>query len=173
MKKIAFLVWMAAWLVCSSCTRQELLVQWVDPMIGTDYHAHTYPGATLPHGMVQLSPDNGPGGWDWCGGYHSSDSTIIGFSHTHISGTGVRDLCDITLMPQVGEPVFEFGPKEQPDLGYRSRINHATEQAGAGYYSVFLEDPKVKAELTASLRCGYHRYTFEQMEKQHVMLDFN
>ena len=173
MKRIGFLVWMSAWLVCSSCTRQESLVKWVDPMIGTDYHAHTYPGATMPHGMVQLSPDNGPGGWDWCGGYHSSDSTIIGFSHTHISGTGVRDLCDITFMPQVGEPLFDFGPKEDPDKGYRSRISHASEQAGAGYYSVFLEDPKVKAELTASLRCGYHRYTFEQTEKQHVMLDFN
>ena len=173
MKKICLLVSVVAWFVCSSCTQQESLAQWVDPMIGTDYHAHTYPGATLPHGMVQLSPDNGPGGWDWCGGYHSSDSTIIGFSHTHISGTGVRDLCDITLMPQVGEPVFEFGPKEQPDLGYRSRIRHESEQAGAGYYSVFLEDPEIKAELTASLRCGYHRYTFENTDNQHVILDFN
>ena len=70
-----------------SCDKKESVAQWVDPMIGTDYHAHTYPGATLPHGFVQLSPDNGPGGWDWCGGYHSSDETIIGFSHTHISGT--------------------------------------------------------------------------------------
>lgn len=157
----------------SACTSKESVVQWVDPMIGTDYHAHTFPGATLPHGLVQLSPDNGPGGWDWCGGYHSSDSTIIGFSHTHISGTGVRDLCDITLMPQTGKPIFEFGPKDNPDLGYRSRISHTTEQAEAGYYSVFLEDPQIQAELTASLRCGYHRYTFNTSENPHVIIDFN
>ena len=114
-------------IISISCCDKESVAQWVDPMIGTDYHAHTFPGATLPHGLVQLSPDNGPGGWDWCGGYHSSDKTIIGFSHTHISGTGVRDLCDITIMPQVGEPVFEFGTADDPDSGYRSilEIRHA------------------------------------------------
>ena len=163
-------------IICTTtigCNNKESVAQWVDPMIGTDYHAHTFPGATLPHGFVQLSPDNGPGGWDWCGGYHSSDETIIGFSHTHISGTGVRDLCDITIMPQVGDPVFEFGSKDDPDTGYRSRIKHSTEQAEAGYYSVYLEDPKIKAELTATRRCGYHRYTFDNPSNQHFILDFN
>ena len=106
-----------AFAFATACSNNDSVAQWVDPMIGTDYHAHNYPGATLPHGFVQLSPDNGPGGWDWCGGYHSSDETIIGFSHTHISGTGVRDLCDITIMPQVGEPKFEFGTKDDPDAG--------------------------------------------------------
>lgn len=159
-------------LSATSCDNKESLAKLVDPMIGTDFHAHTFPGAALPHGMVQLSPDNGPGGWDWCGGYHTSDPTIIGFSHTHISGTGVRDLCDITIMPQVGEPKFEFGTMESPS-GYRSRIDHATEKAEAGYYSVYLEDPKILAEVTASLRCGYHRYTFDNPENQYVVIDFN
>lgn len=156
-----------------SCNSNSSVAQWVDPMIGTDYHAHNFPGATLPHGFVQLSPDNGPGGWDWCGGYHSSDETIIGFSHTHISGTGVRDLCDITIMPQVGDPVFEFGSADDPDSGYRSRISHSSEQAEAGYYSVYLEDPKIKAELTATQRCGFHRYTFDNPTDQHIIIDFN
>ena len=174
MKRLLIIAYViVAYTFSISCSDKNSVAQWVDPMIGTDYHAHNFPGATLPHGLVQLSPDNGPGGWDWCGGYHSSDETIIGFSHTHISGTGVRDLCDITIMPQVGDPVFEFGTTDDPDSGYRSRISHSTECAEAGYYSVYLEDPQIKAELTATQRCGFHRYTFDNPTDQHIILDFN
>ena len=153
----------------------EPLAQWIDPMIGTAGHSHTYPGPTLPHGMVQLSPDNGPGEltWDWCGGYHASDSTITGFSHTHISGTGVRDLCDILLMPSTGKTLFAPGAPNKPEEGYRSTFNPKNEKAEANYYSVYLDEPKVKAELTATLRCGIHRYQFDETKDQHVIIDLN
>lgn len=153
----------------------EPLAQWIDPMIGTAGHSHTYPGPTLPHGMVQLSPDNGPGEltWDWCGGYHASDSTITGFSHTHISGTGVRDLCDILLMPSTGKTLFTPGAPNKPEEGYRSTFNPKNEKAEANYYSVYLDEPKVKAELTATLRCGIHRYQFDEQKDQHIIIDLN
>lgn len=153
----------------------EPLAQWIDPMIGTAGHAHTYPGPTLPHGMVQLSPDNGPDGfaWDWCGGYHASDSTIKGFSHTHISGTGVQDLCDILLMPATGTIQFTPGTSDKPEEGYRSKFDPKNEKAEANYYSVYLDEPKVKAELTTTLRCGIHRYQFDEPKDQHIILDLN
>lgn len=145
--------------------------KYVDPFIGTGGHGHTFPGATVPFGMVQLSPDTGIEGWDWCSGYHVSDSSIMGFSHTHLSGTGGGDYGDILLMPTVGEVQTEPGSKANPDEGYRSRFEHVKEQALPGYYSVFLEDYKVTAELTATTRVGVHRYTFPESKDAHIILD--
>jgi len=144
---------------------------YINPFIGTDAHGHTYPGAVLPNGMVQLSPDTGDEGWDWCSGYHSSDQSIMGFSHTHLSGTGCPDMGDILIMPMNGEPKFEPGSKENPDEGYRSRFSKSTEQASPGYYSVILEDDQIKAELTASQRVGFHQYTFTKADEACVIID--
>lgn len=144
----------------------------VDPFIGTSGHGHVFPGATTPFGMVQVSPDTGTEGWDWCSGYHNSDRSIIGFSHTHLSGTGGGDLGDILLMPAVGKVLFDAGTKEDPNGGYRSRFSHDSEKAYAGFYSVFLEDPKVEVELTASPRAAYHKYTYKgDRNTKHVMVD--
>ncbi|AZQ62122.1 glycoside hydrolase family 92 protein [Flammeovirga pectinis] len=143
----------------------------VDPFIGTSAHGHTFPGATMPFGMVQLSPDTGIEGWDWCSGYHSSDNSVMGFSHTHLSGTGGGDYGDILLMPTVGEIKTEAGSKENPDEGYRSRFEHVNEEARPGFYSVYLDDYKVGVELTATTRVGLHKYTFPKSDEAHIILD--
>lgn len=140
-----------------SCRRAEPEMlppaAYVNPFVGTDAHGHTFPGATLPFGMVQLSPDTRLGGWDGASGYHYSDSIIYGFSHTALNGTGVGDYNDILLMPVMGEPVFL-------NTEYKSPFRKETEYAAAGYYSVFLDKPGVLAEMTATTRAGFHRYTF-------------
>lgn len=146
------------------------LLAWVDPTIGTGGHGHAYPGATVPFGMVQLSPDTNDSGWDWCSGYHRSDGSIMGFSHTHLSGTGAADLLDVLLMPTTGELKLEPGTRERPDDGYRSRFSHGDEEATPGYYSVKLANG-VRVELTASERVGLQRYTFPAAERAHVVLD--
>ncbi len=143
---------------------QKNYVQYVDPFIGTGGHGHTYPGAVLPHGMVQLSPDTRLEGWDGCGGYHYSDSYIYGFTHTHLSGTGVSDYGDVLLMPMTGIP--------SPDNKvYGSKFSHANEKAAAGYYSVKLEDENILAELTATTRVGFHRYDFSGSDSNNIILD--
>lgn len=147
------------------------LVDHVDPFIGTGGHGHTYPGATLPFGMVQLSPDTRLTGWDGCSGYHFSDTIVFGFSHTHLSGTGVSDYGDVLLMPVTGAPKFVSGYPDAPDDGYGSRFDKATERAGAGWYEVVLADYGVKVELTTALRAGMHRYTFPAGEEAHVIVD--
>ncbi|MGH7943197.1 MAG: GH92 family glycosyl hydrolase [Limisphaerales bacterium] len=138
------------------------------PMVGTGAHGHTYPGATVPFGMVQLSPDTRTNTWDGCSGYHYSDSTILGFSHTHLSGTGASCLGDVLLMPTTGKVYLNPGV---PGDGYASRFSHAREEATPGYYRVFLDTPRVTAELTATARCGFHRYTFPASGLSHVILD--
>ena len=138
------------------------------PMVGTGGHGHAFPGAMVPFGMVQLSPDTPLQGWDGSSGYHYSDSAIRGFSHTHLSGTGVGCLGDVLLTPTVGEVKLEPGT---PGNGYVSRFSHTNETATPGYYRVFLDDPKVTAELTATERCGFHRYTFPAAEDAHFILD--
>jgi len=138
------------------------------PMVGTDAHGHAYPGATVPFGMVQLSPDTRTEGWDGCSGYHYSDSAIEGFSHTHLSGTGAACLGDVLLMPTVGEISLDAG---SPGAGYASKFSHGQEVATPGYYRVFLETPGVTAELTATARCGFHRYTFPASDQSHIILD--
>jgi predicted alpha-1,2-mannosidase len=144
---------------------------YVDPMIGTGGHGHTFPGATLPFGMVQLSPSNDFKSWDWCSGYHYSDSIIKGFAHTHVSGAGLAGLGDILLMPSFGEVQIKPGTEKNPEEGYRSRFSHKTEKAFPGYYSVFLDDYKVNVELTCTERVGFHKYTFESEGTGNVIID--
>jgi predicted alpha-1,2-mannosidase len=138
------------------------------PLVGTAEHGHAYPGATVPFGMVQLSPDTPIQGWDGCSGYHYSDSVILGFSHTHLAGTGCACLGDVLLMPTVGKVYLDAG---SPGHGYSSQFSHDQEHATPGYYSVFLQDPKVTAELTATARCGFHKYTFPESDQAHIILD--
>jgi len=138
------------------------------PMVGTDTHGHAYPGATVPFGMVQLSPDTTIQGWDGSSGYHYPDTTIVGFSHTHLSGTGCGCLGDILLMPTVGPVQLEAGAAGQ---GYASRFSHDQEHATPGSYSVFLQDPKVAVDLTATARCGFQKYTFPASDQAHIILD--
>jgi predicted alpha-1,2-mannosidase len=134
---------------------QKNIANLVNPFIGTGGHGHTFPGATVPFGMVQLSPDTRiDGSWDGCSGYHYSDSVIYGFSHTHLSGTGVSDYGDVMLMPI---PLEKASTKPKD---YSSPFSHANEKAGAGWYEVFLNKHQIKAELTASQRVGFHKYTF-------------
>lgn len=141
--------------------------QHVNPMIGTGGHGHTFPGATLPFGMVQLSPDTRiDGSWDGCSGYHYSDTVIYGFSHTHLNGTGVSDFGDIMLMPTMGEPDLK-------SKAYSSSFSHANEKAAAGFYSVKLDDDGIDVALTASTRVGFHQYTFNKAGQANVILDLN
>lgn len=140
----------------------QRLIEFVNPFIGTGGHGHTYPGATLPFGMVQVGPDNGTEGWDWSSGYNYADTFISGFSHTHLSGTGVGDLCDISVLPMVGTP----------DTGkVRSSFAHKEERASPGFYGVRLRDFKIYAEMTASLRCAIHRYAFPQSNNSSIRFD--
>ena len=157
-------------LSCSSPDIHIRHVDYVNPFIGTGGHGHTYPGATAPFGMVQLSPDTRLEGWDGCSGYHFSDEVIYGFSHTHLSGTGIPDYGDVLLMPATGQVLFHNGADGQP--GYRSPFRKDTEHAEPGYYSVYLDGPKVQVELTATERTGLHRYVFDQPgNAAHVLLD--
>lgn len=171
MKKLFLSAAAALTFVLSGCRTVSEPARYVDPFIGTGGHGHTFPGATTPFGFVQVSPDTDTQGWDWCSGYHASDSSIIGFSHTHLSGTGAADLGDILLMPTIGPLRFDPGSKNDPDAGYRSRFSHTSEKAAAGYYSVYLEDSRVRVELTATPHTGIHRYTFGNTTDQHVMID--
>jgi predicted alpha-1,2-mannosidase len=141
--------------------------QYVNPMIGTGGHGHTYPGATVPFGMVQLSPDTRiDGSWDGCSGYHYDDKVIYGFSHTHLNGTGCTDFGDIMLMPTMGEPSLD--PKE-----YGSSFSHSNEKASAGFYSVKLDKSNINVRLTASTRVGFHEYTFNKNGQANIILDLN
>jgi predicted alpha-1,2-mannosidase len=156
--------------------------QYVNPLIGTSKMGHTFPGATVPFGMVQLSPDtdtlqyleNGkynPNVYKYCGGYQYEDKTIVGFSHTHFSGTGHSDLGDFLVMPTVGVLKLNPGIASVPKSGYRSAYSHTNEKVKAGYYSVLLDDYNVKAELTATERVGFHQYTFPESKAAHIILD--
>jgi len=145
------------------------IIDYVNPFIGTGGHGHTYPGATTPFGMVQLSPDTRLDGWDGCGGYHYSDNVIYGFSHTHLSGTGISDYGDVLIMPTVGELRLNNGSNGNP--GYSSFFSHENEKAEAGYYQVLLEDHNINAELTTTERAGFHKYTFPKKERAQIVLD--
>ena len=145
--------------------------RWVNPFIGTGGHGHTFPGATMPFGMVQLSPDTRIDNWDGSSGYHYSDDIIYGFSHTHLSGTGIPDGCDILFMPIVGEPQFFAKEGDKSVNGYASQFSHANEKAEPGYYSVMLDDDGILAEMTATTRVGLHRYTFPKSDEANILLD--
>jgi predicted alpha-1,2-mannosidase len=157
-------------------------VERVNPIIGTNGMGHTFPGACLPHGIVQLSPDTDtiphnvdgayqPGAYAYCAGYQYKDSTIVGFSHTHFSGTGHSDLGDILLMPFTGKRIARPGTAANPDSGYRSRFSHDTERATPGYYEVLLADHGIRARLTATERVGIHGYTFPAGENRQLLID--
>lgn len=148
---------------CAPVFSQRDLTRYVNPFIGTAGHGHTFPGAIVPFGMVQLSPDTRLTGWDGCSGYHYSDSAVYGFSHTHLSGTGISDYGDILLMPTVREI-------RQP---HTSRFQHQNETATPGYYSVKLDDDNILVELTATTRVGMHRYTFPQTNEAKIILDLS
>lgn len=176
MKNKSFVVVLASLLVFSSCNftaerTSKSLVQYVDPFIGTDFHGHTFPGAATPFGMVQLSPDTRSLGWDACAGYHYSDSSILGFSHTHLSGTGIGDYGDVLFMPFTGKTSMKAGEADNPDSGFRSRFDRDSEQAEPGYYAVNLTDYGVNVELTATPRVGFHKYTFPESELSGVVID--
>lgn len=147
----------------------ERLTANVNPFIGTGGHGHTYPGPSLPFGMIQPGPDTRLTGWDGCSGYHYSDSRIYGFSHTHLSGTGIPDYADVLLMPTTGEVRLNNGADGRP--GYSSTFSHDEEVAKPGYYAVTLKDYGIRAELTTTLRVGMHRYTFPKGQPAHVILD--
>ena len=147
------------------------LTQYVDPFIGTGFHGHVFLGANMPFGAVQLGPVNMSEGWDWCSGYHYSDSTIIGFSHTHLSGTGIGDLGDILVMPATGNVLPKKGKLNMPESGYYSLFSHKDETARPGYYSVQLQRYSIQAELTATQRVGFHQYTFPASETAQIIFD--
>lgn len=160
-------------LLCSALcvSARQSPTTYVDPFIGTGGHGHTFPGATTPFGMVQLSPDTRLTGWDGCSGYHYSDDIIYGFSHTHLSGTGISDYGDILLMPTAGDVRLNaLGARGTSD-GYASRFSHGNERAAAGYYSVRLDDDDIQAELTATPRVGLHRYTYPPTAAANVIID--
>src|SRR5690606_31168962 len=144
------------------------LISYVNPLIGTDGTGHTFPGATLPFAMMQLSPDTRvDGSWEGCSGYHYSDNYIYGFSHTHLSGTGVSDYGDILVMPA---REINFNNGFDGKNGYKKPFSHENETASVGYYSVILDSINVKAELTVSYRSGKHRYTFPEGQTQLIIL---
>lgn len=151
--------------------KAQFLTKYVDPFIGTGGHGHTYPGATVPFGMLQVSPVNGISSWDWCSGYHYSDSIAVGFSHLSLSGTGIGDLADILFMPVNKKVDLTPMSKSRDSLNYKSVYSHDNEKAAPGYYQVYLQDHKINAEFTTGLRTAYHKYTFNQGDEQSVVVD--
>ncbi len=158
-------------LFCSCQQESQKLTSYVDPLIGTGDHGHVFIGANVPFGAVQLGPTQFSEGWDWCSGYHYSDSTIIGFQHTHLSGAGSADLGDISLMPVCGEVKLTRGNLEDSESGIYSKFTHERETARAGYYSVNLDRFNIDVELTATTRVGFHRYTFNKPKDKRVIID--
>ncbi len=147
-----------------SAQRKADYTKLVDPFIGTGGHGHTYPGAVMPFGMVQLSPDTRLEGWDGCSGYYATDSLVYGFSHTHLSGTGIADYCDVLFMPTTGKPQLN-------NKDYRSHFQKKNEDASPGYYSTVLDKYQITAELTATTRVGMHRYSFLSTKEANVIID--
>lgn len=189
MKKLSLFCVGLALFIGASCSQKEVkadastpLVNYVDPFIGTGGHGHTYPGATLPFGMVQASPVNGVSAWDWCSGYHYSDSVVVGFGHLHLSGTGIGDLTDVLLMPtnkkldlsiveEKNEQYPQQGDYYRNQLPYKATYTHQNEKASPGYYQVYLNEPKINVELTASERTAFHQYTYPSEGLQSFVVD--
>ena len=158
---------------CTAPTNEKDYSVFVNPFIGTGGHGHTFPGAVVPHGMIQPSPDTRIDGWDACSGYYYEDSTINGFSHTHVSGTGCCDYGDVLLMPTVGEQRYQTTDPQSQQLAYSSAFSHENETAEPGYYSVFLDTYQVKAEISATKRSAIHRYTFPESSEAGFILDLD
>ncbi len=179
MTKYLFSVTLLSCILAVSCgkatqnnTGQDRITDFVDPFIGTAYHGHTYPGAAYPFGQVQLSPDNGTQGWDWCSGYHYSDSMLAGFSHLHLSGTGIGDLADLSFLP-VTVPVTFNEEETNADFvkRYSGKYSHFDESASPGYYSLKIKSNGVKAEMTVTERAGLHRYTFPENGEKNIIIN--
>jgi predicted alpha-1,2-mannosidase len=181
-KLLAAILLLAGFKASAQSPAHEKLVQYVKPIIGTQRMGHTYPGATVPFGMVQLSPEtdtpsyelNGkynPDVYKYCAGYQYDDKTIVGFSHTHFSGTGHSDLGDFLIMPTVGALKLNPGTADKPGSGYRSAFSHANEVSEANYYKVKLDESNITAEMTTSARVGFHQYTFPKSDQSHIILD--
>ncbi|QDW27489.1 glycoside hydrolase family 92 protein [Pedobacter sp. KBS0701] len=173
-KKISSILFLTAFLFSLNATAQQKpkLTRYIDPLIGSAKHGHVFVGANVPFGAVQLGPNNIFEGWDWCSGYNYSSNTITGFAHTHLSGTGIGDLGDISIMPATGKLLLEKGKTADDQGGYLSQFSHQNEVAKAGYYSVLLDKYQIKAELTATERVGFHQYTFKKgAENPHIIID--
>lgn len=177
MRLISALIGCSLLLGMAACTQTSTTSQdytdFVNPFIGTGGHGHTYPGAVVPNGMIQPSPDTRIYQWDACSGYYYNDSTINGFSHTHLSGTGCGDYGDVLLMPTVGKQDYHAMGSESQQMAYASAFSHQNETAQPGYYSVVLDRYNVKAELTATKRAAIHRYTFPQSDESGFILDLD
>ncbi len=158
-------------LACCSTPKEKDFASFVNPKIGTGGHGHVFVGANVPFGFVQLGPTSIPQDWDWCSGYHDSDSTVIGFSHTHLSGTGIGDLFDITVMPVIGRTTPARGVESDPESGAWSYADRTMEVTEPGYYSVPLLRYGITAELTATPRVGFHRYTFPESDDAAILFD--
>lgn len=171
--KIFNIIPLAALLAASpiSAQEQELLTDYVDTSIGTGGHGHVFMGASVPFGMVQLGPTSIPTTWDWCSGYHDSDSTVIGFSHTHLEGTGIGDLFDVTLMPVMGDVTYARGTEDKSGSGLWSYAERSKQVSVPGYYSVPLTRNGILSELTATNRVGVHRYTFPKGKDVAIVID--
>ena len=159
-------------LISAACSQpeQKPLTQYVDMYIGTGGHGHVFMGANVPFGAVQLGPTSIPQSWDWVSGYHISDTTVIGFSHTHLNGTGIGDLFDVTVMPVVGGVTYARGTEDDPQSGLWSYFSRKNEKARPGYYATRLDRYGVDVELTATKRVGLHKYTFPASQEAAVSL---
>ncbi|HMS40348.1 MAG TPA: GH92 family glycosyl hydrolase [Pyrinomonadaceae bacterium] len=172
MKKFAFItLFLSLFANAFAQNQPKDFTKYVNPFIGTGGHGHTFPGATVPFGMVQLSPDSREDNWDGSSGYHYSDKVIWGFSHTHLSGTGIPDYCDILFAPTIGEPEFFARGGDVGENGYASTFDHKNEKAEAGFYSVKLDEGDILAEMTTTARVGFHRYTFPVTNEANLIID--
>lgn len=172
MKKLYYIgITLLALASCSKPNSQESLTNYVDPLIGSGGHGHVFVGASVPFGMVQLGPTSINQTWDWCSGYHKDEASVIGFSHTHLSGTGIGDLFDVTVMPVTGEVTYARGTIEEPESGLWSMADRTQEIAEVGYYAVPLTRYGIKAEMTATARVGMHRYTFPKADDAAIVID--
>jgi predicted alpha-1,2-mannosidase len=166
----AFFVMIFTFYYLNDLAGQDAILKKVNPFIGTAEHGHVYPGATVPFGSVQLSPDNGTQGWDWCSGYNWVDSTIVGFTHTHLSGTGIGDLCDILVMPATKKISWSEVDNEPKNRPFLTKFSHKNERAEPGFYEVMLENG-IRAELTATMHTGIHRYSFPKGLLRSIVVD--
>src|ERR1700761_627881 len=162
--RFIFSILFAGIALSSFAQKKKDYTQFVDPFIGTGGHGHTFPGAVRPFGMVQLSPDTRYDGWDACSGYFYADTVVYGFSHTHLSGTGIPDYCDVLFMPTIGEP-------QLLNSQYKSGFKKKNESATPGYYKTFLDKYKIGVELTATTRVGVHRYTYPSTKEANIIID--
>ena len=172
MKKILKTIFLCVSLPVFSLSAENL-TQYVNPMIGTDGYGNVYPGAQIPFGGIQISPDTDAKFYDAAAGYKYNHTSILGFSLTHLSGTGIPDLGDFLFIPGTGEMKLDPGTRENPTEGYRSRYSHDREWASPNYYAVELSDYGVKAEMTAGLRSGMFRFTYPKSEQAFIMIDMN